>query len=159
MNKYIIERDLISLQKKRDELLAELREIGKEIHDSLNQGSETWHDNAPFEALVAREKNAAKRIDELAQILEDVSLWEEEFNPEVITVGTRVVCDAGGDLREYVVAGHWHDADNYLPYKSVSAASPLGSQLIGKALGDEFVPILPAGDPVPWIVISLFPVN
>ena len=152
---YITQRDLVALQKKRDELLDELRSIGREIAETLTQGSETWHDNAPFEALVAREKTASSRLNAIVESLEDFVLWEEDFNPDIVSIGSRVACQVGDDLREYVIAGHWHDADNYVPYKSVSAASPLGSQLIGKSIGEQFVPILPTGDTTPWLVISI----
>jgi transcription elongation GreA/GreB family factor len=156
---YITRHDLVALQSKRDELLAELRTIGREIAETFPQGSETLHDTVQFEALAEREQFASARLSSIAESLEDLVLWEEDFDPNTVSIGTRVVCQVGDDLREYVIAGHWHDADNYLPYKSVGAASPLGSQLIGKTLGEQFVPTLPAGDTTPWVVISIVPVE
>lgn len=155
MTKYILPRDLESLQTKRDELLAELRDIGNEIRSLIEQKLESEQDSGAFDSAVDREKNVNIQLNDLAQILEDTELYDEEFTGESVIIGCRVVCQTGDDLQEYVIVGDWFDEQNYLPYAVLSASSPLGSQLLGKTLGDSFVP---AGQSIPWVVISIFPV-
>ncbi len=54
--KTILEEDARLLKARILELERQLFELGEEFNEAVNQSSETWHDNAPFD--VARDKQS-----------------------------------------------------------------------------------------------------
>jgi hypothetical protein len=48
---YILEADKQWLNTRIEELEATIQALGPDFYDVFNQSSETWHDNAPFDAL------------------------------------------------------------------------------------------------------------
>lgn len=51
----ILDEDKEWMRRRIAELEKQIRDLGTEFYDALNQSSETWHDNAPFDALRDRQ--------------------------------------------------------------------------------------------------------
>ena len=129
----ILKDDRILLDARIDELESEIQGLGPDFYEVFNQSSETWHDNAPFEAL--RDKQSVL-------FAEYTSLKEIRRNSTVITPkrGTRVAIGSTvtlDDNRKIFVAGDWtpHAGQTIDGMTFVSARSPLALAVIGKQGG------------------------
>lgn len=54
----ILDEDKKAARQRIAELEAEILSLGPEFYEVFNQSSETWHDNAPFDAL--RDRQSAR---------------------------------------------------------------------------------------------------
>ena len=118
----------------------EIQDLGPEFYDVFNQSSETWHDNAPFDAL--REKQAVLAA-ELQSLKETLSKSAPSPPPQQagrVAIGARVKLrhTTNKSFHHYFVAGHWtyrlsEFIDNHM---IISCQSPLGASLLRKPLGD-----------------------
>jgi len=82
------------------------------------------------------------RIEELEEIINNSCVVESSKNRDCVTVGCKVVVDAGKGEMDYCIVGEW-EAD---PVKrKVSHQSPLGQALINKKVGEEVEFNAPAG--------------
>lgn len=117
--------------KRRHELEAEIKALGPEFNDVFTQSSETWHDNAPFDAL--RDKQSVL-VAELAQIKKIIHSCAVRLpGPKRGRVGYgSVVTLSNGKI--YKVAGDWtpHAGRTVNGVTIVSSRSPLGVSLFGK---------------------------
>lgn len=52
----ILKEDLSLVKARIEEIQLDLKDLAKEFNEALNQSSETWHDNAPWDDAKAREK-------------------------------------------------------------------------------------------------------
>ena len=51
----LLDEDREYARRRIAELQKEIQELGPEFYEVFNQSSETWHDNAPFDALRDRQ--------------------------------------------------------------------------------------------------------
>lgn len=137
---YILEEDKALARARIAEIEREILEMGPAFHEALNQTSETWHDNAPFDAL--REKQAVLAA-ELQSLKETLSKSAPSPPPQQagrVAIGARVKLrhTTNKSFHHYFVAGHWtyrlsEFIDNHM---IISCQSPLGASLLRKPLGD-----------------------
>lgn len=122
------------------ELEKTIQELGSEFYEVFNQSSETWHDNAPFDALRDRQSVLDAELQQLKRIMSQSLPGQPPRKKGVVTVGNEVVLESGrGKRRHYFIAGDW------TPYPGqqkglatvVSAGAPLAVQLLGKRLEAE----------------------
>lgn len=132
----ILDEDKAWARQRIAELDAEIQALGPEFYDVFNQSSETWHDNAPFDALRDRQSVLDAERHQLKGILRN-SLPSIPKQPKgKIGIGTRVILDNG---RTYFIAGDW------TPYVGqvkdgavvVSRNAPLAQELLGRKIGDK----------------------
>lgn len=84
------------------------------------------------------------RIDELKHVVDNAKVIKESNGNAKgkVEVGTTVVLELNGAKHEFKIVGEW-EADPM--ERKISNESPLGSQLVGKKIGEEVQVEAPAG--------------
>lgn len=117
----------------------EIQDLGPEFYDVFNQSSETWHDNAPFDALRDRQAVLDAERQELKRILRLALPAVPPQKPGRIGVGSTVrVVDQKGKSVRYFIAGDWTARVGQLHKGAIimSMRAPLAHTLINKKSGD-----------------------
>jgi transcription elongation GreA/GreB family factor len=130
----LLDEDKADARQRIAELEKEIRELGPEFYEVFNQSSETWHDNAPFDALRDRQSLLDAELQKLRQILRDSLPGVPPQPKNKVGIGSRVELGSG---RRYFIAGDWtplagQSRDGSLV---VSCQAPLAVELIGKKVG------------------------
>lgn len=125
---------LLSAQKANGELLAQ----------SMQESSETWHDNAAAEAISADSLGLSSQAASLAKALNEGRVLEyPDPTDQSVTIGSLVTVDFGdNDLEDLLLTGITTDIreinkDWSERFESITVNSPLGSALIGAQPGEE----------------------
>lgn len=135
---YILEEDRKLAQARIIELEKEIQELGPEFHVVLNQSTETWHDNAPFDALREKQALLAAELQKLKEVLQKASIAPPHKQKGIVGIGSRITVSLKGKVQKYVLTGHW----SYRLGKEIDKAmvitcqSPLGQAVLGKQLND-----------------------
>jgi transcription elongation GreA/GreB family factor len=118
------------------ELEKAIRDLGPEFYEVFNQSSETWHDNAPFDALRDRQSVLDAELQQLRSILRNCSLTIPRIKKNTIGIGSKVTLEDG---RRFLVAGDWtpRAGQTQGAYVVVSCQAALGMALLKKKVGDE----------------------
>lgn len=122
--------------KRIKELERQIQDMGPEFQDVFTQSSETWHDNAPFDALRDRQSVLAAELDELRTLIRHSTLTKPRAKKGTVGVGSIVSLENG---KRYEIAGDWthragvHDDG----VTTVSCAAPLAQALLGNKVGDH----------------------
>lgn len=140
---YILEEDRQLALKRIAELEQQILELGPEFHVVLTQSTETWHDNAPFDALREKQAVLAAELQTLKDILHKASVELPKPQKGIVSIGSRVAVMLKGKIQQYVLTGHWsyrlgQEIDKALV---ITCQSPLGRAILGKKLND--VSVLP----------------
>lgn len=132
----------------RDRIAAldeEIQALGPEFYDVFNQSSETWHDNAPFDALRDRQSVLDAERQQLRRILQMAYPTVPPQWPGQVGIGSIVeTADENGQLKKFFIAGDWTANAGRLRRGALvmSVKAPLANLLCGKREGDwvEFGP-------------------
>lgn len=118
------------------ELEKEILSLGPEFYEVFNQSSETWHDNAPFDALRDRQSLLDAELQQLRQTLRMSALAIPRPKRGVAGYGSTVLLDNG---RKYFIAGEWTPHAGQVKDEAivVSSNAPVAQQLFGKKVGSE----------------------
>lgn len=138
---YILEEDKNLARQRIAEIEREILELGPAFHDALNQTSETWHDNAPFDALREKQALLAAELQSLKEVLSKSSTNLPRNTADRVSIGSKVELEHATkkSRHNYLLAGHWSfrtgqtHQDNAM---IITCQSPLGESLLGKALGN-----------------------
>lgn len=117
----------------------DIQALGPEFHDVFNQSSETWHDNAPFDALRDRQSVLDAERQQLKHVLRRALPAVPPQRPGRIGVGSLAeVVDEKERIARYFVAGDWTARAGQLYDGAIimSARAPLASLLMGKKRGE-----------------------
>ena len=110
------------------------KEIAEKIKEAREQGD--LSENAEYDAAKDEQRDIEARIEELKKILKNAEVVdEEEGDPDLISVGCKVVVhdlEFDEDVDFWIVGSTEADSLN----GKISNESPLGSALIGAAVGD-----------------------
>jgi predicted PilT family ATPase len=79
----ILKEDSQLIKVRLQEIKKELRVLADEFHRVLNQGSETWHDNAPWDEAKGREAILLAEQEELQRVLNTHSVAKTSKNSPV----------------------------------------------------------------------------
>lgn len=134
----ILDEDKAWARRRITELDAEIQALGPEFYDVFNQSSETWHDNAPFDALRDRQSVLDAERQQLNTILRNSVPSVPKQPKGRIGIGTQVSLDTG---ESYFIAGDWtpHAGQKRGDAIVVSRTAPLAQQLLGKRAGDKAI--------------------
>ncbi|HUD44141.1 MAG TPA: transcription elongation factor GreA [Patescibacteria group bacterium] len=102
-------------------------------------------ENAEYSAAREELSFVDGRIEELEEMLKQVTLIEEEKRnggAQVVALGSKVSLKIDGKNEDYTVVGEW-EADPIA--KKISHESPLGRALLGKKIGEMVEVAAPAG--------------
>ena len=138
---YILDEDKYAASMRISELEKEIQELGPEFHDVFNQSSETWHDNAPFDALRDRQSVLFAELQSLKMVLSKAAISIPKAKKNRIGIGDTVTVEdaVSGKISTYFIAGDWtartgRSIDNVI---IISSRSPLAKALVGKTKGDS----------------------
>lgn len=134
------------LLKKHDIHLEEQRALGKSLGDAMQQSSETWHDNAPAEAVTQQSQGLAERAKAIIHhMLHGEKIQYPAHDYGHITLGSVVDVQYEGmsDTLHCLVTGAVRELPDNLAVvvgkdtECVTVTSPIGSALLGAVEGAE----------------------
>jgi transcription elongation GreA/GreB family factor len=127
----LLDEDREYARRRIAELQKEIQELGPEFYEVFNQSSETWHDNAPFDALRDRQSLLDAELQKLRQILRDSLPGEPVKKSGKVGIGSAVELSDG---RRYFIAGDWtfRAGQLYGDAIVVSCQAPLAKELLGR---------------------------
>ncbi len=82
------------------------------------------------------------RIDELTDVIKNAKVVKDSGNGNLVGMGTKVTVRVNGIKNTFEIVGEW-EAD--MLKKKISHASPLGSALVGKKVGEKIEVEAPVG--------------
>lgn len=129
------------IEQRIEKLQREIKDLGPEFHEVLNQSSETWHDNAPFDAVRDKQSLLYAEYSHLKYILLNSEPIKRPVDISVVLIGHKVSISKNEKTRNYFIAGDWaHDVSQDCEGAIVvTAQSPLAKAVLGKTMGDETV--------------------
>jgi len=148
---YLTKDGLADLQRELEELSKVKRpEVVTRVSDARNQGD--LSENAEYVAAREELSFIDGRIDELEEILKQVSLIQEDkTHHSAVVLGSEVRLKISGKEEVYRVVGEW-EADP--AEKKISHESPLGKALLGKKSGESIEVEAPAGK-IHYTIVSV----
>lgn len=117
-------------------------ELGAQLGLMMQQSSETWHDNAPAEAIASDAMVTAGAAEKIIQLLRDAELFNFGNDDDSVTLGSLVeIRREGDDTAELLMlTGVSPDIPEEVTdvkgIKCVTISSPVGKSIFGKKKGD-----------------------
>jgi transcription elongation GreA/GreB family factor len=138
---YVLEEDKQWARQRIAELEKAIQELGPEFNVALTQSNETWHDNAPFDALRDTQALYVAEMQQLKEVLAKASISMPKRVNGKVSIGNIVHLKNGTRQTHFLLAGHWtyRVAEQHDGATVVSCVSPLGSVLLGAAVGQEVI--------------------
>ncbi|MDQ5944516.1 MAG: transcription elongation factor GreA [Patescibacteria group bacterium] len=137
--------EYIAIERRIAILRGEDAQATQELADATNNGAETWHDNAAFDAAKDKKNIATLSLARLDMLHEQAKIIEPTENPKKVDIGTcvRYLDVDTGQEHEICLAGDaaWLMGENW-----ASVQAPLGKALYNAKVGDTKVFASPAGD-------------
>lgn len=137
---YIVQSDRNFAAARIEELQKEILALGPEFHDVFNQSSETWHDNAPFDALRDKQSLLDAELQGLRRVLRNAAPSLPKQKNSVVGIGCRVLVAAKGKDTLYFIAGDWtpRAGEKVDGATVISRQSPIAKLLTGLKQGNTF---------------------
>jgi len=134
----LLEEDKAYAKARITELEKAIQDLGPEFYEVFNQSSETWHDNAPFDALRDRQSVLDAELQQLKRILRSSLPGAPVRKKGEVGIGTMVTLEGG---KKFFIAGDWtpHAGKTKNGIVTISSKTPLAENLLGKRVGDEFM--------------------
>lgn len=134
---YVLDADKQWARARIAELEKAINELGPEFEEALTQSSETWHDNAPFDALRDRQSLMAAERHTLREVLNKAAIACPKPGKGKVGLGSTVHASEAGKKLKLFIAGNWSPnvgqmVDGMLV---ISCGSPLGKAVIGTSEG------------------------
>ncbi|MGE5327824.1 MAG: GreA/GreB family elongation factor [Thiobacillus sp.] len=137
----VLDSDKEYAKKRIAEIEAEIQALGPEFRAAFTQTSETWHDNAPFEAVRDQQDRLSAERHQLKQILLSSLPSIPKQKKTIVGIGSKVSVEnkKNGKISHYYIAGDWTPRAGQTIDGSmvVSRKSPIADALFGKKVGDE----------------------
>lgn len=150
----ILRSEYVRLTHKLAELDAQLQVKAMAAVEAGEQSTENFmHDDAPQQIAVEEGRVIQRLRDDLFNILDEAEIVDSPASIKTAQIGHRVTYQLNGKKCEVDLVGFTEAADS-VPQTSPNA--PLGSVLIGKKPGAEFVFM---NKPLKVIDIRLTPIN
>lgn len=135
----ILDEDKEWARKRIESLQDQIQALGPEFYEVFNQSSETWHDNAPFDALRDRQSVLDAELQKLRSVMRNSLPSVPPQAKGAVGVGSIVsLLERSGKTKRYQIAGDWtpHAGQDVKGLTKISLQSPLAGQLLGKTTGD-----------------------
>lgn len=137
----VLDSDKEYAKKRITQIEAEIQALGPEFRDAFTQTSETWHDNAPFEAVRDKQDRLSAERHQLKQILMSCLPSIPKQDTSGVGIGSTVTLKniKTGKLNKYFLAGDWTPRAGEKSGDAiiVSRKSPIADAIFGKKIGDE----------------------
>jgi transcription elongation GreA/GreB family factor len=147
---YLLPEDRQRAESRIVELEAEIQNLGPQFHEALTQSNETWHDNAPFDALREHQSVLAAELQSLREMLRNATPGLPKLRKDTVGIGSVVtVIGDTGKKHIYKIAGYWTPNAGGVSGDTVtiSSLSPIARALLGQKLGSR-VSLPPRGKQV-----------
>ena len=130
----ILDEDKAEMRQRIADLEKQIQDLGPEFYEVFNQSSETWHDNAPFDALRDRQSMLDAELQTLRRILRDSLPQVPATKKNHVGYGSIVELSSG---RRYFIGGDYtpHAGEHQNDIVIISAQAPLANLLLHKKLG------------------------
>lgn len=118
-------------------------ELGGHLGDAMNQSSETWHDNAPAEAIRDESQVTASLAKSVIRKLQHGRIFDYETDGTEVSLGSIVDIQYGhgGEIITTMLTGMTHDVEELFPdgdeVEGVTITSPVGQAILGLSPGDS----------------------
>ncbi|MEI6850537.1 MAG: GreA/GreB family elongation factor [Candidatus Saccharibacteria bacterium] len=139
----ILEEDKQYARERIAELDTQIIDLGPEFRKAFTQTSETWHDNAPFEAVRDQQSILAAERHHLKLTLRSSLPSIPKQKKSVVGIGSivHVINKKTNKKTIYFIAGDWtyragHKVDGAI---IMSRKSPLALAMLGKKINDEVI--------------------
>jgi transcription elongation GreA/GreB family factor len=132
--KKILEEDLLLLNKRIKDIEKQIFDLGKDFNEAVNQSSETWHDNAPFDVVRDKQTLLSVELKKLRTVRSEARLVYMKKASKVV-VGSRVEL-VGTRTFKVMIGGDWVGREIVDGYTLVSSESPIAKSIMGKKLHD-----------------------
>lgn len=111
------------------------------LGDAMDQSSETFHDNAPQEAVVAESTVLVERAKPIIKLLRSHRIAGYPEDAYRVSIGTRVKISINGgpEFEIDVVGASWLHDDDPSEVEKTSYSAPIVSGILGSGQGDEVV--------------------
>ena len=134
-------KGLEALKKELEELLKVKRPaLVDRLSNARAQGD--LSENSDYQNAKEELEFLEGRIEELESVIKNSKVVKDTDNGNNVGVGTKVTVRVNGVKNTFEIVGEW-EAD--LEHKKISHASPLGSALVGKKVGEKFEVTAPVG--------------
>ena len=133
----ILDEDKAWARQRIAELEAAILALGPEFNAAFTQTSETWHDNAPFEAVRDKQSVFDAERQQLAGLLKRSLTSVPKQKRGVVGVGSIVkLRTPKGEAKRFKIAGDWtpHAGKTIDDVLVVSRIAPITQELLGKKL-------------------------
>lgn len=134
---YFLQDDLSALEHAIDALREQIRQVKAESAESVEQSSESWHDNYTFEDAQRQLRMLLNQLGGLSRALERAQLVEPPADPQRGDVGVLVrFHDHTTDAIDEIILGSSMVGPRLSEIGCVSYQSPLGALLYGARVGE-----------------------
>lgn len=131
-----LEEDLADLDTAIDEVRNQIRRAKHEAAESVEQSSESWHDNFTFEEAQRQLRMLLNHLGGLSNQRERAVVVDVPERPLRADVGTRVSFTGLGDEPETLILGSANVGKRMAELGAVSYLSPVGALLLGATNGE-----------------------
>lgn len=133
------------LRQRLGKLSVKQQELGKLLGEAMNQSSETWHDNAPADAINHESEQLVKEARQIGEaLLNSVGVSYPDAEQEGVTIGSIAGVRYAGDEEPtpVLLTGYVRqlpesiDSDLPADLEVCTVRSPLGQALLGLTSGE-----------------------
>jgi len=137
----LTEKGFEALKKELEQLLKVKRPaLVDRLSNARSQGD--LSENSDYQNAKEELEFLQGRIEELQLVIKNAKVVKDTNNGKNVGVGTKVTIRVNGVKNTFEIVGEW-EAD--MANKKISHASPLGSALVGKKIGEKFEVEAPVG--------------
>ena len=134
MKKILLE-DFDLLIRRIKDLEKQMFDLGEDFNEAVNQSSETWHDNAPFDAVRDKQSILNYELTKLRTTRKETVKVLRKASKK-IAVGSKVTLSGTTELK-VMIGGSWIGRDRVDGYTLITCDAPIALRLLGKKEGDE----------------------
>lgn len=122
--------------------ISKQEELGRSLGEAMRQSSETWHDNAPAEAIRDESRVVALLADKAIKLLQYGKEFGYETEGNTVSLGSVVDIryDKTGNIITALVTGATADVEDFCgrsDIKGLTIFSPIGKAILDLSVGDS----------------------
>jgi transcription elongation factor GreA len=137
MSFYFLREDFGKLNAQIAEINARIKQIGKEMGASCQEGAETFHDNFAYEDGERQQQMWSVLLRELMEINNNAAIIDASGSADQVDIGSCVtICDVRTGEEKSLRIGSYRVFENH---GTVSYNAPLGRMLLGAKEGEVVV--------------------
>jgi len=146
MQYLFLEKDVLALRKKLDELEKERLNVARDASVHVGQSSESWHDNAGHELAVREQMSMAKKAFEMRDLIGKAKIVEPTSTISKVDIGSRIILeDIDTNQTQNFIISSYQVLDRK-DKEEISYAAPIIEPFIGKRKGAKKKIETPSGE-------------